>query len=204
LNSDLFVISAPSGTGKTTLIRKLLGGLTGIDFSVSFTTRSRREGEREGTDYHFVSAYEFDRMVEGGEFLEWAQVYGHRYGTSAKHVDKSLSSGRDVLLDIDTQGAASVRKSRREATLIFILPPDRATLERRLRGRGVDSPEEVARRLEAARAELERYTMYDYIVVNDSIEEALKKLEAIVLAHRCRRSRQEESCRGIVAGFTGA
>jgi guanylate kinase len=202
LNRDLFVISAPSGTGKTTLIRRLLSGLTGIDFSVSFTTRSRREGEREGTDYHFVKPDEFDRMVEAGEFLEWAQVYGQRYGTSAKRVDQSLSSGRDVLLDIDTQGAASVRRLRQDAVLIFILPPDRATLERRLHGRGVDAPEEVVRRLVAARVELERYTMYDYIVVNDSIEEALKKLEAIVLAHRCRRSRQEEACRGIVAGFT--
>ncbi len=198
------MISAPSGTGKTTLIRKLLSGLTEIDFSVSFTTRSRREGEREGTDYQFVKPDEFNQMVEAGEFLEWAQVYGHHYGTSAKRVDESLSSGRDVLLDIDTQGAASVRRLRQEAVLIFILPPDRATLERRLQRRGVDAPEEITRRLVAARMELERYTMYDYIVVNDSIEEALKRLEAIVLAHRCRRSRQEEACRAIVAGFTRA
>ena len=182
------------------MIRKLLSGLTGVDFSVSFTTRSRREGEREGTDYQFVRPDEFDRMVEAGEFLEWAQVYGHRYGTSAKRVDESLALGRDVLLDIDTQGAASVRKSRKDAVLIFILPPDRATLERRLRGRGVDAPEEVSKRLVA---ELERYTMYDYIVVNDSIEEALRKLEAIVLAHRCRRSRLEKACHSIVAGFAG-
>ena len=200
-NGDLFVISAPSGTGKTTLIRKLLSNVAGIEFSVSFTTRRMREGEREGVDYHFVDDDMFSRMVDAGEFLEWAQVHGRRYGTSARLVDASLQRGHDVLLDIDTQGAASVRALRKDAVLIFILPPDRATLEARLAGRGLESAGEVGRRLGNAREEMEKYVNYDHLVINDDLEAALRELEGIVLSCRSRGARRRESCRSILASF---
>jgi guanylate kinase len=197
-SSDLFVVTAPSGAGKTTLIRRLLADLPDIYFSVSYTTRAMRAGEKEGVDYHFVQRAEFDRMAQAGEFLEWAEVHGCRYGTSARLVDGSLSRGRDVLLDVDTQGASSVRKLRAGAVLIFILPPDFATLKRRLEGRRLESPEEVERRIANARAEVEKYGGFDYVVINDSLEEALHRLEAILLAHRSRTARQKEVCARIV------
>lgn len=200
-NGDLFVISAPSGTGKTTLIRRLLGNIEGIDFSVSFTTRKIRAGEREGVDYHFVDDARFSRMVDAAEFLEWAQVHGQRYGTSAALVDGSLARGHDVLLDIDTQGAASVRALRRDAVLIFILPPGRQALETRLAGRGLESAAEVRRRLGAAREELEKYVNYDHLVINDDLENALRELTSIVLSYRTRVARRRDACRSILASF---
>ena len=200
-NGDLFVVSAPSGTGKTTLIRKLCEGIAEIDFSVSFTTRERRKGEREGVDYHFVVDDRFSRMVDAGEFLEWARVHDRRYGTSAALVDASLARGHDVLLDIDTQGAASVRALRGDAVLIFILPPDRSALAARLEGRGLESATEVARRLGNAREELEKYVNYDHLVINDNLEAALRELEAIVLSYRSRVARRRETCRSILESF---
>jgi len=175
-----------------------------LDFSVSFTTRPRRPGERDGADYYYIDRDRFDGMVAAGEFLEWAQVYSERYGTSGKLVDRSLARGHDVLLDIDTQGAASVRRLRPDAVLIFILPPGYEALKQRLSGRGLDPPEVVAGRLEAARKEIERFVEYDYVVINDSLEQALRNLEGIVLAHRSRRHRLDEVCRGIAASFQGA
>ena len=200
-NGDLFVVSAPSGTGKTTLIRKLLGEIARIDFSVSFTTRRMRTGEQEGVDYHFVDDDRFSRMIEAGEFLEWARVHDQRYGTSATLVDASLRRGHDVLLDIDTQGAASIRARREDAILIFILPPDRATLETRLRGRGLESAADVERRLGNARQELEKYVNYDHLVINDDLDEALRELEGIVYSYRSRAVRRRERCRSILATF---
>ena len=198
---DLFVVTAPSGTGKTTLIRRLLADLDGIDFSVSYTTRPRRPGETEGVDYHFVDRAAFDRMVGEGGFLEWAEVHGQRYGTSTRLVDASLTAGRDVLLDVDTQGAASVRRLRAGAVLIFILPPDFGALERRLRERGLESEEAIERRLRNARAEVEHVKEFDYVVINDSLDDALTRLEAIVEAHRGRLSRQRQACEKILATF---
>lgn len=195
------MVSAPSGTGKTTLIRRLLADLPGIDFSVSYTTRPMREGEREGIDYFFVDEDRFDRMVAAGEFLEWARVHGRRYGTCVRLVDASLARGHDVLLDIDTQGAASVRRLRKGALLIFIMPPDREALEARLRGRGLESGEEVSRRMTNARQELERFSEYDYLVINDDLERALRELEAIVLAHRSRGEERRRECHRILASF---
>ena len=201
---DLFVISAPSGTGKTTLVKQLLEKLPDLDFSVSYTTRPQRRGEREGVDYHFVDQAAFERMVRDNEFLEWATVHGESYGTSAKLVDDSLMQGHDVLLDIDTQGAASIRRLRRDATLIFILPPSFDALRQRLQGRGLDGAAEMDRRLRNARQEMEKYRDYDYLIVNDSVEQALARLEAVVLAHRSRLARTAPACEGIVNSFRGA
>ena len=200
-SGELFVVSAPSGTGKTTLIRRLLADLPGIDFSVSFTTRPMREGEKEGVDYHFIDDVKFDGMLAAGEFLEWARVHGRRYGTGSRLVDASLAFGHDVLLDIDTQGAASVRKLRKEAVLIFILPPDPGTLEARLRGRRLESGDEARRRLSNAKQEMERHTDYDHLVINDDMERALRELTAIVLAHRSGGERRRQECRLILESF---
>src|SRR5262245_1315599 len=167
---DLFVISAPSGTGKTTLVKRLLEKLPDLAFSVSYTTRQARKGERPGVDYFFVDQGAFDRMVKDNEFLEWATVHGERYGTSARQVDEVLTRGQDVLLDIDTQGAANVRRLRRDATLIFIMPPSLDALQRRLQGRGLEGAAEVERRLRNARAEMEKYRDYDFLIVNDSVD----------------------------------
>ena len=201
-SGDLYVISGPSGAGKSTLIRKVMDRLPGLGFSVSYTTRPPRAGEQEGRDYHFVDEQRFDWMVEAGELLEWAQVHGHRYGTGAGQVDAILEQGRDVVLDIDTQGAASVRRLRRdEAVLVFIMPPDLDTLRSRIRGRALEGSEEIDRRIRAALREMERFEMYDYLVINDVVESALRSLEGIVLARRSRRVRQEEACRKILDTF---
>src|SRR5262245_10677768 len=138
-----------------------------LGFSVSYTTRPPRAGEQEGRDYHFVDEQRFGRMVEAGEFLEWAQVHGHRYGTGAKPVDVIVGQGKDVVLDIDTQGAASVKRLRDDAVLVFIMPPDLDTLRSRIRGRALEAPDEIDRRVRAALREMERFELYDYLVIND-------------------------------------
>ncbi len=189
---EIYVVSAPSGTGKTTLIKRLLKETPGIHFSVSHTTRSPREGEVEGVDYHFVGRERFEGMVAAGDFLEWAVVHDHRYGTAARGVDGAVERGEDVLLDLDTQGAASVRKLRPESILIFILPPGREALRERLAGRGAEGPGEQERRLEAAAREVAALGMYEYCIVNDSLERALRDLQAIIRTRRLRRERQAE------------
>jgi guanylate kinase len=189
---DIYVVSAPSGTGKTTLIKLLLSEMRGIHFSVSHTTRSPRQGESEGVDYHFVGRERFDAMEAAGDFLEWAVVHDHRYGTAARGVDGAVERGEDVLLDLDTQGAASVRKLRPEAILIFILPPGMQALRDRLADRGADEPRELKKRLEAAGHEAAAVKMYEYCVVNDSLERALRDLQAIIRSRRLRRERQAE------------
>lgn len=197
---DLFVISAPSGAGKTTLIRNLLARVKGLEFSVSYTTRPSRQGEREGKDYHYVAEDRFEAMIRGGELLEWATVHGRRYGTGARLVEEALARGNDVVLDVDSQGARSVRALRPGAVLIFIMPPDRAALESRLKGRG-GAPDEMARRIGAARAEMERHLEYDYVIVNEAVEGALRDLEGIVMAQRRRRARMEPECVRILETF---
>ncbi|OAQ20385.1 guanylate kinase [Thermosulfurimonas dismutans] len=182
----LLVISAPSGAGKTTLCRLLIER-AGFSFSVSHTTRSPRSGEVEGRDYYFVDRKTFEEMIRKGEFLEWAEVHGNLYGTSWEEVNRRLSSGQDLLLDIDVQGASQVRKRLgSRAIFVFIMPPSLEELERRLRGRGTEDEITVARRLARAREEMNYASWFDYVVVNDEVERAFEDLLAIVRAERCR------------------
>jgi len=189
----LIVISAPSGTGKTTLCHMLLKEFPNMEFSVSFTTRKPRPGEVNGKDYWFVTREEFLKRVEEGDFLEWAEVYGNLYGTSKSQVLKALNEGKDILLDIDTQGALQVKKNFPDAVLIFILPPSLRELERRLRKRGTDPEEVIEKRLRFAREEIKRARFYDYIVVNDVLEVAYNRLKSIITAEKCRTNRFLES-----------
>ncbi len=189
LKGLLVVVSAPSGTGKTTLCHMLLKEFENMEFSVSYTTRPPRKGEVNGKDYFFVSKEEFERMVEEGDFLEWANVYGNLYGTSKSQVLRALNEGKDILLDIDVQGALQVKKNLPEAVLIFIMPPSFDELERRLRNRGTDSEDVIKRRLETAKEEIKKAVYYDYIVVNDVLEVAFDKLKSIVTAEKCRTDR---------------
>ncbi|MDA8174802.1 MAG: guanylate kinase [Nitrospiraceae bacterium] len=184
IKGDLFVISAPSGAGKSTLCKGLMEALPGIRFSVSYTTREPRPGEVNGVHYNFVTQPEFERMVSKGEFLEWARVHDNYYGTSKKAIDEMLAGGADCLLDIDTQGAAQIRKQFPGAVLIFIMPPSMGVLKQRLEGRGSDTPEVIKRRLENAAGEIKRYKEFDYVIINGSLEEALGRLKAVVLARK--------------------
>jgi guanylate kinase len=197
----LFVISAPSGTGKSSLARRMLVGLTGLEFSVSYTTRRRREGEVDGREYFFVDDASFDAMLRNGEMLEWAVVFDRRYGTSRAATDAVLASGRDLLLDIDVQGARQVRAHGAPSVSMFVLPPDFAALESRLRSRGSESEGEIERRLGRARPEAEEFEHYDYVVVNDDIERAAEELRAIVRAERSRRERRTVLVRRILETF---
>lgn len=192
----LFVVSGPSGTGKTTLCRRLIERVRqgedegGMVFSVSTTTRSPREEEEDGRDYHFVGDAEFDRMVKRGEFLEWAEVHGKRYGTARQTVEEQMQAGRDVILDIDVQGGRQVRKASFRAVLIFVLPPSFEELRRRLQGRGTESDDVIEGRIQVAREEIEALDLYDYVVVNDDLDRAVRTLEAIRRAEKCRVDRR--------------
>ncbi len=183
----VFVISAPSGTGKTTLVRRVMERVKGLRFSVSYTTRSPRANEREGEDYYFVSPAIFQKMIEKGEFLEWAEVLGNRYGTAVSGIERLASKGIDLILDIDTQGAKKVMEKVEQAVLIYILPPSLETLRERLVKRGLDSPEMIEFRLASARGDMEEAHWYQYVIVNERIEDAIEKLKAIIIAERCRR-----------------
>jgi len=186
----LYTVSAPSGAGKTSLVTALLETVDDLVLSVSHTTRPRRSGEVDGRDYYFVDDATFDRMVDDHAFLEHAQVYGNRYGTSRASVQDTLETGRDVLLEIDWQGARQVRAHIPGSVSIFILPPSREDLVRRLRGRGQDSDEIIQQRMEAAIDEMSHYAEADYLVINDDFDQALGDLRAIVRAGRVRRERQ--------------
>jgi len=183
----VFVISAPSGTGKTTLIREILKRVPGLTYSVSYTTRPPRPGEVDGVDYRFVTREQFLEMVKKGEFLEWAEVHGDLYGTPKGAL--SPPAGNDVILDIDPQGARQVKELKPDAVLIFLLPPSLEELERRLRERKKDPEEAIRQRLINAKKELEQIGLYDYTVVNDEVEKALQYLSAIILAERSRTPR---------------
>jgi guanylate kinase len=186
----LFVISAPSGTGKTTLLRKLIASTAGIGFSISHTTRSARPGEKDGVDYHFVAADTFNMMVKNGEFLEHATVHTHSYGTSRRSVEEQLAIGNDVILDIDVQGAGLLRRNDLLATsYVFIAPPSLTALEQRLRGRMTEQEEMIKTRLANAREELQAIDRYDYLVVNDRFDDALQVLSSIIIAERAKGRR---------------
>lgn len=186
---DVFVISAPSGSGKTTICRNLLRRVEGLELSISYTTRPKKPGEEDGKDYFFIHEDKFDKMVILKEFLEFAPVYGNRYGTSRGRVQSIVSRGIDAVLEIDVQGGRKVKETLPEAVLVGIFPPDWETLERRLSGRGRDSREEMETRLESAGREMRELLAYDYLVVNDDLEKAVMKVEWIVRAHRLRRER---------------
>ncbi len=183
----LYVISAPSGAGKTTLARKLMERHPEIGFSVSYTTRAPRAGEVDGQDYSFVGKDDFMTMVDCGEFAEWAEVHGNCYGTSKARLREMLDTGKDVLLDIDVQGGRQIHESFPGAQYIFVLPPSREVLKERLTGRGSDSPEVIEQRLRNAEGEIRDFTSYEYVIVNDSLEVALAELEAVVVSARLRR-----------------
>jgi guanylate kinase len=187
---NLFIISAPSGAGKTSLVSALLNVNHQIALSISYTTRAPRPGEVDGKDYHFVSREQFLQMAQRGDFLESAEVYGNLYGTSQSWIEKQLASGRDILLEIDWQGAAQVRKLMPNAVSIFILPPSLAALESRLNGRGQDSAEVIARRLHAAQEDVSHVAEFDYVIINDKLDEALRQLDAVITAVGLRRGSQ--------------
>lgn len=183
----VYIISAPSGSGKSTLTNEILKLVPNLVFSISYTTRAPRGSEQNGKQYHFVSVQEFDRMVREGEFLEHANVYGKCYGTARSFLREAGKSGNDLLLDIDVQGAAQIKKNLTDAISIFVLPPDRKTLELRLRNRGEDLEDVIQRRLSDAGREIEAYDKYDYVLINDQLEKSIERLKAIVLSERLRR-----------------
>lgn len=197
----LFVISAPSGTGKTTLARRLIDSVPALRFSVSYTTRPRRAGEENGREYEFVDDARFDAMAAEGGFLECAHVFGRKYGTARAATEAILASGADVLLDIDVQGARQVQDSGLDAVSIFILPPDYTSLANRLARRGSEDPEALARRLHEARREALEYDRFDYVVVNADLEAASLELTGIVRAESARTARCRERVNTILATF---
>lgn len=188
----LFVLSSPSGAGKSTLARKLLNSDHDIQMSVSVTTRPAREGEIDGQHYHFVDKDTFEKMVDDGEFLEWAHVFGHRYGTPKAPVEATLQAGQDVLFDIDWQGTQQLyQQAGNDVVRLFILPPSIEELERRLRSRGTDSDQVIADRMARARAEISHWDGYDYVLINEDIEACFAKIEDILSAERLQRARQK-------------
>lgn len=197
----LYVLAAPSGTGKSTLARRLLERVPNLEFSVSYTTRPRRTGEQDGSDYHFVDRARFEEMAAGDALLEWAAVFGELYGTGREQTLESLGQGRDLLLDIDVQGARHVRQSAIPAVTVMILPPDFETLVARLRGRASESEPQLGRRLTLARREVEAYSEFDYLVVNENLDQTVGELESIVRAERHRTVRCSEQAEQIVASF---
>lgn len=190
MSGTLFIISSPSGGGKTSLVKALLEAEPEVRLSVSFTTRAPRPGEVNGRDYNFVATAEFQRMAAAGEMLESAVIYGNHYGTSQKWVEAEIARGRDVLLEIDWQGAQQVRRLMKQVVGIFILPPSLETLEARLKGRAQDSPEAVTRRLAAAREEIAHVPEYEYVIINEDFSRAALDLRSIVRAERLKLARQ--------------
>jgi guanylate kinase len=198
---NLFVVVAPSGAGKTSLVNELLKRDPNIKLSISFTTRAPRDGEADGRDYHFVPREEFERMIAAGDFLEHANVYGNYYGTSRRWIDRELAGDHDVLLEIDWQGAKQLRTLFPHLAGIFILPPSLAELRRRLEARGKDAPDAIARRMASAREEISHVLEFEYIIVNESFDSALMDLSAVVRAARVSRSQQSVRLKKLIDEF---
>ena len=199
----LFIVSAPSGTGKTTLVERLVQRVPGLQMSRSYTSRQARVGERDSVDYNFISRDRFDTMVREGAFLEWADVFGNCYGTSAADTNALLAAGKDVVLVIDVQGARQVRSRGIETVSVFVLPPSAEVLEQRLRGRSKDSEDQIRKRLEVACREVSDFAQYEYVVVNDELDTAVSRLEAIVLAERARVKVMRHQTEQIIDTFNG-
>jgi guanylate kinase len=199
----VLIVSGPSGSGKSTLVEKILE-LPGTMLSISCTTRQPRKTESDGRWYNFVTESEFQQMVARGDFLEYAQVFGKNwYGTPRKSIDEALAQKKDLVLEIDVQGALQVKHKLPGAVAVFVLPPSRAELENRIRARGQDSEDEIARRLERARQEMLNYSSYDFAIINDDLERAGKEVQAIAIGSRCRVERNEERIREILKSFGG-
>jgi len=200
----LFVVSAPSGAGKTTVVERLIASVPGLRRSRSYTSRRVRPGETDGVDYHFVSRERFEAMIAGAQFLEWAEYAGHLYGTAVVDTERELEQGIDLVLVIEVQGARQVRLHRRSSVLVFLLPPSAEVLETRLRNRGEDSEDQVRRRLQVAREEVRAVAEYDYVVVNDELDACVDRLRAIVMAERAKPDVMAGEVASIVASFGGA
>lgn len=200
-HGQLFIVSAPSGAGKTTLVERLVEQMPQLRMSRSYTSRAARSGEQDGVDYNFVTRERFEAMIAAGDFLEWADVFGNLYGTCASDTERLLADGSDVVLVIDVQGARQVRALRPTARTVFVMPPSYAVLEQRLRGRSKDSEAAILRRLDVARDEVASFAEYDYIVINDELAAAVDRLRSIVLAERCQLSCMRPTVNGIVATF---
>ena len=198
---NLFIVAAPSGAGKTTLVSLLLENDPQIRVSISHTTRAPRPGEEDGREYHFIDVPAFLEKVQHGEFLEWAEVHGNYYGTSKKWIESEMSSGRDVLLEIDWQGAQQVRKSFSKAIGIFVLPPSMEVLKARLSGRGTDSAEVIARRIAAAHDEMRHVDEFDYAIINDDLQQASGDLQSIVTASRLHYANQRQRHASLFASL---
>jgi guanylate kinase len=197
----LFVVSAPSGTGKTTVVERLVQRLPDLALSRSYTSRATRPGEDDGVDYNFITRARFEEMIAAKEFLEWAEVFGNLYGTCATDVEQQIASGRDMVLVIDVQGARQVRQHYTDTVGVFVLPPSFEVLERRLRGRSKDPEEAMQRRLRTARKEVAAFVEYDYVIVNDELEACVERLRAIVLAERARLRAAYASAERILETF---
>ena len=203
MQGNLYIVSAPSGSGKTTLLQHLLRSFKDLKFSVSHTTRPPRPGESEGVEYYFTDRASFMGMVDRGEFLEWAEFNGHLYGTTRGFVTEHLDAGRDVILDIDVQGAKQVKSAVREAIAIFVLPPSFEELKRRLKDRMLEPDDVIRRRLEIAKREILFYRDYDYIIINDVLDHSIRLLESIVRSGTATPRRQQNRIEEIIASFGG-
>jgi len=197
----LFVVSAPSGAGKTTVVERLIALMPDLRRSRSFTSRRARPGETDGVDYNFVSRDRFEAMIAGGQFLEWAEYADHLYGTSVVDTERELETGTDLVLVIEVQGARQVRRHRRSSVLVFLLPPSSEALESRLRSRGEDTEEQVRRRLDVAREEVRAVAEYDYVVINDEVDPCVERLRAIILAERARPDAMSREVSAVISSF---
>lgn len=197
----LFVVSSPSGGGKGTLIRRVLNNVPHLSYSVSYTTRTPRNGEIDGREYFFVNPERFEQMVAANEFLEWARVHGNYYGTSARQVSLEVDEGRDIILEVDVQGADSIRRLVTDSVSIFILPPSYDVLHKRLMSRGTDSAEELQLRLRNAPEEISHYVAFDFVIINDDADHASAQLASIINAERARRPRQELHVKQVLSTF---